>query len=392
MAAESRSSPSYARRPVHVCLIYDCLYPHTVGGAERWYRGLADELVAAGHEVTYLTRRQWDDEPDTPGIRVVAVSPGGPLYGPDGNRRIGPPLRFGLGVLRHLVTRRRRYDAVHTCAFPYFSLLAARVALAGTGVRIGVDWFEVWSKDYWKSYLGPVLGWIGILVQRLCVRLTPQAFVFSELHARRLEEEGLPQPAVRLAGLYAGGKREGRPAASREPLVVYAGRHIAEKRVELIPAAIAQVREQVPGVRGLIFGDGPTRPDVLAEIERLGLQDVIESPGFVSIDEVADGIGRAACLVLPSLREGYGLVVIEAAASGTPSVVIAGDDNAAAELVIEGVNGALAPDTAGLADAIARAVEGGEALRASTAQWYAEHAHRLSAAASAGRIREELVP
>ena len=48
------------------------------------------------------------------------------------------------------------------------------------------------------------------------------------------------------------------------------------------------------------------------------------------------------CLVLPSRREGYGLVVIEAAAHGTPSVVVADPDNAAVELVTEGVNGFIA--------------------------------------------------
>ena len=64
---------------MRVCLVYDCLFPWTKGGAERWYRVLADELVRAGHAVTYLTRQQWgpDDAPDIPGVRVVVVSPGG---------------------------------------------------------------------------------------------------------------------------------------------------------------------------------------------------------------------------------------------------------------------------------------------------------------------------
>ena len=49
---------------MNICLVYDCLFPHTIGGAERWYRELALRLVADGHDVTYLTLRQWDDEPD----------------------------------------------------------------------------------------------------------------------------------------------------------------------------------------------------------------------------------------------------------------------------------------------------------------------------------------
>ena len=79
---------------MRLCLIYDCLYPYTVGGAERWYRNLAEQCVAAGHEVTYLTRRQWPvgEAPELPGATVVAVSGQDKLYTGDGRRRIGPPL------------------------------------------------------------------------------------------------------------------------------------------------------------------------------------------------------------------------------------------------------------------------------------------------------------
>ena len=71
-----------------------------------------------------------------------------------------------------------------------------------------------------------------------------------------------------------------------------------------------------------------------------------------------------------------------------PDVVTAG--NAAAELVEEGVNGTVAASPAELGAAIVRALEGGEELHRSTAAWYAANAERLSAASSAGRIREEL--
>src|ERR1700733_4131899 len=83
---------------VRICIVYDCIYPHTVGGAERWYRELAERLAADGHEVDYLTLRQWPDGEDAgvPGVRVVAVGPRMALY-VNGRRRIVPPLRFALG-------------------------------------------------------------------------------------------------------------------------------------------------------------------------------------------------------------------------------------------------------------------------------------------------------
>jgi glycosyltransferase involved in cell wall biosynthesis len=377
---------------MRICILYDCLYPWTVGGAERWYRNLAAEFVAAGHEVTYLTRLQWDDDdpPAIEGVEVIAVSPREPLYGDDGNRRIAPPLRFGWGVLKHLLRHRGRYDVVHTCAFPFFSLIAARVAIAGTNTRMGVDWFEVWTRAYWRSYLGRGGGAVGHLVQRVCAVLSPGAFVFSRLHAERLKEEGLRREPVTLAGLYSGAIEAQASAGPREPLVVFAGRHIAEKRVPSIPAAIARARESVPGLRAQVFGDGPQREELLAEIERLGLGDVIEAPGFVEGSVIDEALRSATCLLLPSSREGYGLVVIEAASFGTPSVVVAGDDNAAVELIAEGVNGHVAPTASAkdVAAAIVAVHEQGEDLRRRTTAWFAQAAPTLTAAASARTVLE----
>jgi len=379
---------------MRICVVYDCLYPWTVGGAERWYRSLADEFVRAGHEVTYATRRQWQggEEPRIQGVDVVAVSPGGELYRPSGSRRIGPPLRFGLGVLLYLARKRRAYDVVHLSASPFFAVLAARIALAGTPTVIGVDWFEVWTRDYWIAYLGPLRGRIGHAVQRLCVRATPQAFVFSQLHARRLTEERLRHPATRLGGLYTGGSEPvGAPRAQRaEQTVVFAGRHIPEKQAPVVVPAVAAARRRLPNLRGLILGDGPQRGAVLAAIEHEGLAGVVEAPGFVEPETVQRALADALCLLLPSTREGYGLVVIEAAALGTPSIVVAGSDNAAVELVQDRVNGFVASsaDPQVLAEAIIRVDKGGAKLRASTLEWFEREGSRLTAAASAAAVSE----
>ena len=377
---------------MRICILYDCLYPWTVGGGERWYRNLAAEFARNGHEVTYLTRLQWDsdDPPEIEGVDVIAVSPREPLYGEDGNRRIGPPIRFGRGVLKHLLRHRKHYDVVHACAFPYFSLIAARIAVAGTRTRLGVDWFEVWTRAYWRSYLGWFAGTVGHLVQRVCVVISPGAFVFSQLHAERLEQEGLRSDPVRLAGLYTGPVDPQPSREHRELLVVFAGRHIAEKRVPSIPAIVAAARASIPNLRAKVFGDGPQRPMLLDEIERLGLGDVVEAPGFVDGAAIDAAFREATCLLLPSSREGYGLVVIEAASVGTPSVVVEGEDNAAIELIAEGVNGcvAVSPAIEDVAAAVVAVHEQGAELRAHTAAWFAQAAPTLTAAASARTVLE----
>jgi glycosyltransferase involved in cell wall biosynthesis len=376
---------------MRICLVYDCLFPYTVGGAERWYRNLGEHLAADGHDVTYLTLRQWPrgERADVPGVRVVAAGPRMGLYSGEGRRRILPPLVFGAGVLWHLVRRGSRYEVVHTASFPYFSLLAAAIVRPAQGFRLVVDWHEVWSRAYWVGYLGPLLGRVGHAVQALCVRVPQRAFCFSALHARRLAAAGLNGQLTVLEGEYAGPieAREPRPA---EPVIVFAGRHIPEKRVPALVPALALARERIPELRGEIYGDGPEREQVLELRSRSGLDGALDVPGFVEAERVDDALRRALCLVLPSRREGYGLVVVEAAAAGTPSVVVAAPDNAAAELISEGENGFVAPSASpeALAAAIERVHHAGHELRERTAAWFSRNARRLSLAASLETVVE----
>jgi glycosyltransferase involved in cell wall biosynthesis len=367
---------------VRVCVVYDCLFPHTVGGAERWYRNLAERLSAEGHEVTYLTLRQWDrgEHPDIgEGVRVVSAGPRMALYTAGGRRRILPPLVFGLGVLAHLLRHGRRYDVVHTCSFPYFSLLAAAALRPPSRYRLVVDWFEVWSRDYWHDYLGGVQGRIGALVQRACAAVPQRAFCFSQLHAARLRAEGVRGPIVLLRGLYAGTLQPA-PVRAADPLVVFAGRLIPEKRVILGVAAVASAAERIAGLRGVFYGDGPERARLHEAIAEHGAGSIVCAPGFVDAETIDADTRRALCMLLPSRREGYGMVVVEAAARATPSVVVAAADNAATELVQDGVNGVVvqSADPEAIASAIVRVHEAGIELRESTARWFAENAEELS--------------
>jgi glycosyltransferase involved in cell wall biosynthesis len=169
---------------------------------------------------------------------------------------------------------------------------------------------------------------------------------------------------------------------------VFAGRHIPEKRAAALVPAVGRARRQLPELRGEIYGDGPERARVLEAIASEGLDGAVTAPGFVDADEVDHALRRALCMVLPSEREGYGLVVVEASARGTPSVVVPGPDNAAVELVDDGENGVVARSAApeDLADAILRVHADGLALRERTCAWFARNAERLSLEASLERV------
>ncbi len=399
---------------MRICLVYDCLFPCTVGGAERWYRNLAERLAQDGHEVTYLTLRQWErrEKPRIDGVRVVAVGPKLALYTTDGRRKIAPPLVFGLGVLWHLLRYGRRYQIVHTCSFPYFSLLAAAAARPVGRYGLVVDWHEVWSRAYWREYLGRVGGAMGYVVQLLCARLPQRAFCFSRLHARRLCAEGLRGEPTVLEGEYAG-TLDAPTARPAEPLVVFAGRLIPEKQAPLAVAAFALAARRIaasgpptesgqgepepapagapdPTLRGEFYGDGPEREALERAIAEHGVGGIASAPGFVDAVRIDEALTRAMCMLSTSRREGYGMVVIEAAARATPSVVVAGEDNAAVELVQEGVNGVVAPtaDPEAIAAAIVKVHEAGMTMRESTARWFVENAQRLSLESSLRMVLE----
>ena len=377
---------------MRICLVYDHLFPHTIGGMERWLRDLALRLAALGHEVTYLTMRHWEasTDPSLPGVRVIGLINPGRVYA-DERRAFWPPLAFGLAVARHLARHGRNYDVVHTASFPYFPILAAGFFRQSRGYRIVVDWPEVWTRHYWRHYAGSLGGTVGWLVQRACLRVPHRAHAMSQLHARRLIAEGYPGDPVVLPGLYDGPSDVTATSEVEASLIVYAGRHVKEKRVPALVRAFAHAKAARPDLRLEIYGDGPERHTVELVVRELGLAESVAVMGRRSEYEVSRALGRAACLVTASEREGYGLVVVEAAARGTPSVLVAGPENAATELLADGVNGAIAPSPRpqDLAAAILCVVAAGLTLRDSTVRWFEQNAPRLRLERSLDLVVEE---
>ncbi|MCX6401127.1 MAG: glycosyltransferase family 4 protein [Propionibacteriales bacterium] len=379
---------------MRIAVVYDCLFPWTVGGGERLYRALAEEFAAHGHDVTYLTRRQWTGPtPVVDRVRIEAIAGETDLYDAVGARRLGPALGFAAALFWHLVRHRRRYDAVLVSALPATNVPAVRAALVGSGTVVCSDWLEVWPRKQWREYSGPVVGGLAWLVQCLAARLSPLSTCHSALTARRLKESGARSAPLRSPGLIFATDRAApelvEPTAAR---VVFVGRHIEDKRVEALPAAIAHARRSLPDLTALVYGDGPLRPAVLDEIERLGLSGVVTAPGFVPQGELDEAVRHASVLVNPSAREGYGLVVVEAAAVGTPVVLVAGEDNAAVELVEPGVNGVVARSIAAddLGQAIVEVVRAGAGLRRSAHAWFERVAPTSTVEVTAGRILDAL--
>ena len=361
-------------RPRRIAIAYDCLFPYTTGGGERQYRGFAERIAARGHRVDYLTTRQWDGpDPSEDAFAVVPITGRLDLYDDDGVRSTSAALRYAWGLFRTLRRRRRSYDAVIVSALPALNVPAARLALLGSGTILVADYLEVWGRRQWLEYAGAVTGLLGWAAQRVAIALTPIATCHSALSERRLRAEGMRRPVLVSPGLIDARAEHGmRAEADSPPYVLYAGRHIPDKRVPVLPAAVAAARVHLPELELTILGDGPDGDAVDAAVDAAGAQDWTHRPGFVDEQRLDALMAGAACVVNPSRREGYGLVVVEAASHGTPTVLVRDEGNAATELIEDDVNGFVADsaDAGTLGEALRRAVAAGPQLRARTYDWY----------------------
>jgi glycosyltransferase involved in cell wall biosynthesis len=224
-------------------------------------------------------------------------------------------------------------------------------------------------------------------MQRQTTKLPHQPLAHSDLHATRLGSFGRRHTVLITRGGLAPAPDLDIPRPA-EPLVVYAGRFIPEKQVPAIVRAVARAREQLPTLRAVLVGEGPDATAIRATIHSTQLENHVELPGFVSEEALADTLSRALCLVLLSRREGYGLVVVEAAAMGVPSVVLRHPDSAASELIVDGVNGftCASVNPWEVSSAILRVHEAGDDLRRTTVAWFRANADMLTIEGSLPRI------
>jgi glycosyltransferase involved in cell wall biosynthesis len=144
------------------------------------------------------------------------------------------------------------------------------------------------------------------------------------------------------------------PLAGRPPLVIWIGRLEHYKRVDVMVEAFAEIRRQVPEARLSIIGAGQARGALEQLVRQRGLGGAVEFTGYISEERKIEYLQRAALLVNTSVKEGFGLTVIEANACGAATVST--DVPGLRDSVRDGETGVLVPfdDVGALARAAVR--------------------------------------
>lgn len=300
--------------------------PLVVGGIAAHVDGLSRALARAGHDVVVFSLHH-PDEPDdavVEGVRVLRADVGLPWLPDDA-----------------LVARTA--SANH-----HLVQLAARLGDWRPDVVHAHDWLVAWAGDTLKTLFGvPLVATIhatergrhgghlppGLPGEINSVEwwLTYQArtiIACSRFMVREVVDGfELPSSKVHLVpngidiGLWASGEVRQPETARTGPLVVAWGRIQYEKGFQVLARAIARLRHEIPGIHCVIAGRGTYLPELQTQIDMEGVSDIVQLAGFVPDAELRALLRDAACVVIPSLYEPFGIVALEGMAAGAPTIV-----------------------------------------------------------------------
>lgn len=359
--------PAATAEGMRIAFVYDALFPFVKGGAERRYHELATRL-SERHDVHYVSWTYWDGPKQVlrDGITLHGLGTPPPLYGADGKRTVREAASFAARLLPFLA--RQRWDIIDCSATPYLPLYAAWIASRLSRTPLVATWHEFWG-DHWLAYLDrrPFVARIARRLEAGALDLGDATVAVSPFTARRMGRQGNGDGPAWVVG--NGVDLEAIRAARRardEVELVFVGRLIDEKRVDLLVDALALLRGRDPQRRSprcTIIGDGPELDRLRARVAALDLAETVRLPGSLPQARVFGLLKAAKLMVLPSTREGFGIAVVEAQACGTVPLVARSPTSGAPDLVRDGVDGVVCdPTPTALADAIAALLANPEGL------------------------------
>lgn len=306
-------------------------YPPEVNGVALTVHSLVEGMSTRGHDIDLIRPRQSGeaeaDEHDQLRVRGMGI----PRY---------PGLRFGLPAARTLIRRWRRQR-------PHALYIATEGPLGGSALRAAqtldipaASGFHT-RFDHYAGHYG--LGWLTPLVQarlrrfhqRAQATLVPTQALAEELDTLGIERVRLLHRAVDTQLFHPQWRdqalRHAWGVATDTPVVLYVGRIAAEKHLDLAVDSFRAMQADSPQARFVWVGDGPLRAPL-----QTAHPDFIFA-GVQRGEDLARHYASADLFVFPSRSETFGNVILEALASGLPTLAF--NDGAAREHLHDGING-----------------------------------------------------
>ncbi len=311
------------------------------GGAELYLETMAAGLVALGCRVTIFCAAHAAAPPDeaVDGVRFVRRGSKLTVYargmwallrGELGDPDVVVDVQNGLPFFTRLVTRRPVVVLVHHV-----------------------------HREQWPVVYPGLTGRVGWWIER---RLAPwlyrrsQYVAVSRATRSELRELGVTGPRISVVHNGTEPFVAVDPGKAREPLVAVVGRLVPHKQVEHAIDAVVALRGRFPGVRLHVVGSGWWEAELRAYAETRGATGSVVFEGHVDEERKHEVYERAWLLALPSLKEGWGLVVGEAGMHATPTVAYR-SAGGTRESVSDRVSGVLVDDEAEFTAALGRLLQ-----------------------------------
>ncbi len=204
---------------------------------------------------------------------------------------------------------------------------------------------------------------MGRTIEKATAHLTERNIAVSERTKRDLAGLGANAAWVVPNGIDA--KRiEQIAASSRESDIVFVGRLVEHKNVDLLIEATEIIKRYAPDIRTIIIGDGPELASLKQLSREKGLEKNVEFCGFIEdYDDALALMKSSRIFVSPSIREGFGMAALEANACGLPVVTVDHKMNAVSDLITKETGLVCAPTSEALAEAIMKMLEKREKMQ-----------------------------
>lgn len=333
------------------------------GGAERYAANIATGLVLRGHEVTLLCADHGAAPRDETVDGVRFRRRGG---------RVGVYPQALAGV-RRLERTEGRFDVVVDVqnGLPFLSPLATRTPVVCLVHHV--------HREQWPIVFGPLAARIGWGIESRVSPWVYRARQYVAVSGRTKDELAeLGVQASHIAVIHNGTDEPTSTGAARSPhpTIVVLGRLVPHKRVEHAIDVLAKLAESHPDLTLRIIGDGWWAPTVRAHAEACGVTDRVACLGFVSEKRKHAELAAAWVALAPSIKEGWGLNVVEAASHGVPTVAYHGAGGLS-ESIEDGLTGLLVQDLDAMAAAVSKLLSD-QPLRDSLGSAAREHAARFT--------------
>jgi len=350
------------------------MYPHSYGGREFRYQALLPRL-AAHADIHVYTMRWWAGpkvytEDD---VTFHAMCPRLSMYTKSGRRSIIQGVVFALSCLRLLFCR---FDVLDADQIPYFHLFPLRLIATVKRKPLVATWHEVWGPSAWNRYI-KWLGWFGWLVEAISFRLPDHIIAVSAQTTARLHEFLGERASVTTVPNGIDIAAIAQISASPFDVdIVTVGRLINHKRVHVLLDVIASLHARGINATCRIIGDGPEREALQQQAQTLGIDSAVEfSHDVVEQKELYSLIKASRLFVSLSVREGFGIAVLEAITCGVPVLTAEAPDNLAQYLAMRYSRGFVCGTSVSeITDAVAGILAQSDlGYAASTDSWVAEY-------------------